>query len=228
MTYAENIQPYLRKNRGIFQQHLFVGTSNPYEGAEVNVLQVVVTRGLQASGKSTWAKLLAEHKWARLLAEPSENGRDAKECRWIRICKDDIRSMMGEYWIPGREEYITSCVKSMIYGALMEGYCVVFDGLGLKEHTIHMIQQVCMDAARDRWLLQSIRCKVELFYKDFPSNIEDCIKRDEIGAMACTRRRIGESVIRETAKTYEAVLKTLRSYDSAPYEVCNWTYYDEG
>ena len=60
MTYAENIQPYLRKNAGVTQQHLFVGTSNPHESDEANVLQVVVTRGLQASGKSTWARLLAE------------------------------------------------------------------------------------------------------------------------------------------------------------------------
>lgn len=214
MMYAENIRPYLRKNAGIINQHLFVGTSNPNEGAEVNVLQVVITRGLQASGKSTWAKLLAEHIW------------DSR-CRWVRICKDDIRLMMGEYWIPSREEYITNCIKTMIYGALMEGYCVVFDGLGLKEETIQMVQAVCMDAARDRWFIKNIRCKVELFYKDFPASIVDCIKRDDIGAMAGTRRKIGEYVIRETAKTYEDALKTLRSHDSAPYEVGNWTYYNE-
>ena len=211
MTYAENIQPYLRKNAGVTQQHLFVGTSNPHESDEANVLQVVVTRGLQASGKSTWARLLAEHSWG---------GQD----RWVRICKDDIRLMMGEYWVPNREEYITSCVKSMIYGALMEGYCVVFDGLGLKEHTIHMIQQVCMDAARDRWLLQSVRCKVELFYKDFCKSIDQCIIDDKTGFKNGQRIYIGEDVIRKTAKTYEAVLKTLLC-DRAPYEVCNWSYY---
>lgn len=216
MTYAENIQPYLRKNAGIINQHLFVGTSNPSEGAEVSVLQVVVTRGLQASGKSTWSKLLVEHSWDN----------DPRECRWVRICKDDIRSMMGEYWVLSRERYIESCVKSMIYGALMEGYCVVFDGLGLKEETIQMVQEVCMDAARDRWFLKSIRCKVELFFKDFPLNVVDCIQRDEIGAKACTRRKIGKEVIEETAKAYEDVLKTLRC-DRAPYEVMNWSYYKE-
>ena len=217
MTYAENIQPYLRTNAGKLKQHIFVSTSNPNEGNDVVVLQVVVTRGLQASGKSTWAKLLAEHNWDN----------DSRFCRWVRICKDDIRSMMGEYWVSSREEYISSCVKTMIYGALMEGYCVVFDGLGLKEETIQMVQQVCMDAARDRWFLMHVRCKVELFYKDFPCCVSTCIHRDELGAKAGNRRRIGESVIRETAETYEAVLKTLRSYDSAPYEVCNWTYYNE-
>lgn len=218
MTYAENIQPYLRKNAGIINQHLFLSTSNPYEGAEVNVLQVVVTRGLQASGKSTWAKLLANHCYEQF---------DKKVYPWARICKDDIRLMMGEYWVPKREEYINDCVKSMIYGALMNGYCVVFDGLGLKEETIQMVQEVCMDAARDRWFLKSIRCKVELFFKDFPLNIVDCIQRDEAGARwNGDRIRIGESVIRETAKTYEDVLKTLRR-DRAPYEVMNWSYYNE-
>ena len=217
MTYAENIQPYLRNNAGAIQQHLFVGTSNPYEGAEVNVLQVVVTRGLQASGKSTWAKLLAKHSWDCL-------GRT--EYRWVRICKDDIRSMMGEYWVPNREEYITSCVKSMIYGALMEGYCVVFDGLGLKEHTIHMIQQVCMDVARDRWFTKNIRCKVELFYKDFYESIDQCILNDQTGFKNGQRIYIGEDVIRETAEKYKDVLAELYC-DWAPYEVCNWSYYKE-
>lgn len=217
MTYAENIQPYLRKNAGIIQQHLFASTSNPYEGAEVNVLQVVVTRGLQASGKSTWAKILAEHSWDCL-------GR--KEYRWVRICKDDIRSMMGEYWVPGREEYITSCVKSMIYGALMEGYCVVFDGLGLKEETIRMVQDVCMDAARDRWLLKSIRCKVELFYKDFCESVDQCVINDKAGFKNGQRIYIGEDVIRETAEKYKEVLVGLHC-DRAPYEVCNWSYYNE-
>ena len=216
MTYAENIQPYLRRNAGVINQHLFVGTSNPGEGAEVNVLQVVVTRGLQASGKSTWARLLAEHSW---------NGLDTIECRWVRICKDDIRSMMGRYWVQSREEYIESCVKSMIYGALMEGYCVVFDGLGLKEETIQMVQEVCMDAARDRWFLKNIRCKVEIFFKDFPVYVDQCIINDTNGAARGERRKIGEKVIRDTAERYKNALQTLEL--GGPYEVCNWSYYKE-
>lgn len=218
MTYAENIQPYLRKNAGIINQHLFVGISNPSEGAEVNVLQVVVTRGLQASGKSTWAKLLASH-WYEGLGD--------KIYPWVRICKDDIRLMMGEYWVPGkREEYINDCVKSMIYDALMNGYCVVFDGLGLKKETIEMIHQVCMDAARDRWFIKNIRCKVELFYKDFSLSVDQCIINDTNGAARGERRKIGEDVIRETAEKYKDVLVELYC-DRAPYEVCNWSYYKE-
>lgn len=215
MTFNENIFPYLRKNRGIIQQHLFVGTSKPSEGAEVNVLQVVVTRGLQASGKSTWAKLLAGHCYEQF---------DKKVYPWVRICKDDIRLMMGEYWVPKREEYINDCVKSMIYGALMNGYCVVFDGLGLKEETIQMVQEVCMDAARDRWFIKNIRCKVELFYKDFPVYVDQCIINDTNGAARGERRKIGEDVIRETAEKYKDVLAELYC-DRAPYEVCNWSYY---
>lgn len=217
MNYAENIQPYLRKDRGIFQQHLFVGTSNPYEGAEVNVLQVVVTRGLQASGKSTWAKILAEH-WYEQFGN--------KVHPWVRICKDDIRLMMGEYWVLDREEYINDCVKSMIYGALMNGYCVVFDGLGLKEETLELINHVCMDAARDRWFIKNIRCKVELFYKDFHTSIDQCIINDKLGFKNGRRIYIGEDVIRETAEKYKDVLAGLQC-NRAPYEVCNWSYYNE-
>lgn len=223
MNYTENIQPYLRKNRGIIQRPLFVGTSNPYEGVEVDVLQVVVTRGLQASGKSTWAKLLANHSYEQF----DKNAKELyqKVYPWVRICKDDIRLMMGEYWVPNREEYINDCVKSMIYGALMKGYCVVFDGLGLKEETIRMVQDVCMDAARDRWFIKNIRCKVELFYKDFPVYVDQCIINDTNGAARGERRKIGEKVIRDTAERYKDALQTL--VHGGPYEVCNWSYYNE-
>ena len=212
-----DIMNHLRKNAGMFQEHLFKGTSNPQEGAETYILQVVVTRGLQGSGKSLWSKLLSRH--------PFRHNNTSDWYPWVRICKDDLRQMMGEYWVKPREQYIDSCVKSMIYGALMEGYCVVFDGLGMNDHVLAMVRQACMDAAKDMWMLHNTRTKVELFYKDFGMDVDECIRNDKTGSEGGWRRYIGEEVILGTAEKYKDVVATLRPVSSAPYEVCNWSYY---
>lgn len=219
MNFAWHICKYLRMQGSVLHKHLFVGNSNPSEGPETHILQVVVTRGLQGSGKSMWSKQLSQHAFQRIDS--------TKYYPWVRICKDDLRTMMGEYWVKPREEYIDSCVKAMIYGALMEGYCVVFDGLGMNEHVLAIVRQVCMDAAKDLWILRNTRTKVELFYKDFKLDIDACICNDQLGAKDGYRRLIGAEVIKETAEKYKDVLATLKSWDSAPYEVCNWTYYNE-
>ena len=164
MTFQDTIQPHLMKSPGCFNDHLFRPTLSEPDTTR-NILQVVVTRGIQGSGKSTWARSLAEHSW---------DSHGPNKHRWVRICKDDIRSMTGEYWVPDREKYIASCVKTMIYAALMEGYCVVFDGLGMKEETIQMVQEVCMDAAQDWWYIFKTRTIIQLFYKDFPVPVEQC------------------------------------------------------
>lgn len=220
MNFARHICQYLRmQGSSVLHKHLFVGNSNPSEGPETYILQVVVTRGLQGSGKSMWSKMLSQHAFQRIDS--------TKYYPWVRICKDDLRAMMGEYWVKPREEYIDSCVKSMIYGALMEGYCVVFDGLGMSEHVLAMVRQACMDAAKDMWILRNTRTKVELFYKDFKLDIDTCIRNDQLGAKDGYRRLIGAEVIKETSEKYKDVLTTLKSWDSAPYEVCNWSYYKD-
>ena len=49
--------------------------------------KLILCRGIQASGKSTWAKA-----WAK--EDPEHR---------VRFNNDDIRNMLGEYWVPNRE-----------------------------------------------------------------------------------------------------------------------------
>lgn len=60
---------------------------------------IYVCQGLQGSGKTTWAK-----QWAE---EDSEHR--------IRINRDDIRNMLGKYWVPQREDFVTN----------IEDYCLI-------------------------------------------------------------------------------------------------------
>lgn len=49
--------------------------------------QLVICRGIQGSGKSTWAK-----QWCH--EDPEHR---------VRFNNDDVRNMLGDYWVPNRE-----------------------------------------------------------------------------------------------------------------------------
>lgn len=56
--------------------------------------QLIICRGIQGSGKSTWAK-----QWCH--EDPEHR---------IRFNNDDIRNMLGDYWVPNRE-WTTTLIK---------------------------------------------------------------------------------------------------------------------
>lgn len=80
--------------------------------------ELIVTRGLPASGKSTWAK-------AWVAADPQ--GR-------VRVNRDDLRMMMfGSYWGEGVDEKaVTDVEEAMVKAALAKGKSVVVDATHLK------------------------------------------------------------------------------------------------
>ena len=49
--------------------------------------KIILCRGIQGSGKTTWAK-----QW--VLEDPEHR---------VRFNNDDIRNMLGKYWVPSRE-----------------------------------------------------------------------------------------------------------------------------
>lgn len=60
--------------------------------------KLIITRGLPASGKSTWAK-----QW--VLEDPEHR---------VRINQDDIRLMLGKYWVPKRESLLYNTYKKKL------------------------------------------------------------------------------------------------------------------
>ena len=52
--------------------------------------KIILCRGIQGSGKSTWAR-----KW--VLEDPEHR---------VRSNNDDIRNMLGKYWVTSGEEVI--------------------------------------------------------------------------------------------------------------------------
>ena len=68
--------------------------------------KIIMCRGIQSSGKSTWAR-----NWA--LEDPEHR---------IRYNNDDIRNMLGQYWVPSREDIVASAKSSILSTAMTNGY----------------------------------------------------------------------------------------------------------
>ena len=52
--------------------------------------KIILCRGIQGSGKTTWAR-----KW--VLEDPEHR---------VRFNNDDIRNMLGKYWVTSRETLV--------------------------------------------------------------------------------------------------------------------------
>lgn len=109
---------------------------------------IYVTRGLPASGKSTWAKT-----W---LAEDTANR--------VRVNRDDIRTMLGCWPIgtPEQEDNVTVIEESAVAAAVAAGRDVVVDATHLKADRVR------------RWYSVS----PEVTVVDFPVPPEECGRRD--------------------------------------------------
>jgi len=84
--------------------------------------ELIVTRGLPASGKSTWAKA-----W---VAEDPANR--------VRVNRDDLRFMLfGKYWGKGvDEDAVTVAEEALVKSALSKGKSVVVDATHLRASVV--------------------------------------------------------------------------------------------
>lgn len=144
--------------------------------------KLILTRGIQGSGKSTWAR-----QWVE---EDPENR--------VRINNDDIRNMLGKYWVTSRENLVSSIKKNMAEEAINRGYDIVVDNMNLNPKEIlfwkDMVKMANMDPDGYQY---------EIEFKDFFIPLEECIRHD-----AMRPNPIGEKVIRETWKRYKHFIQT--------------------
>lgn len=68
--------------------------------------KLIICRGIPASGKTFWAK-----QW--VLEDPEHR---------VRINQDDIRLMLGKYWVPKREPLVQHIQEEALIEALLKGY----------------------------------------------------------------------------------------------------------
>lgn len=113
-------------------------------------MKVIFTQGLPASGKSTWAKDYCKNNH-----------------NWIRVNRDDLRHMRGQYWIPKQEELITDWEHNCIINALDRGFNVIVDATNFNIKYLDNLKRII-----------TLKHLVDFEIKFFDITLEEAIKRD--------------------------------------------------
>src|SRR3990167_7915896 len=118
--------------------------------------KIILTKGLPASGKSTWAKKLLEEF-------PS---------LYKRINKDDLRKMLDDSkWSKQNERFVLRTRNVLVETALEEGFNVIIDDTNfnpIHEEIMHKIAEKYPD--------------VQVEVKFFDTQLAECIARDRVRA----------------------------------------------
>lgn len=141
--------------------------------------KIVLCRGIQGSGKTTWAK-----QW--VLEDPEHR---------VRFNNDDIRNMLGKYWVTSREHLVSDIKKDFMVSAMEFGYDIVVDNMNFNSKEIEYYENL-VDST-----LGYMNC-YSLEYKDFFIPLEVCIDRD-----SKRENPIGEEVIRKTYERYKTTIE---------------------
>lgn len=120
---------------------------------EYNMNRLIICRGLPASGKTTWAK-----EW--VMEDPEHR---------VRINLDDIRSMLGKYWVPAREPVVSAIQQEAILAAMNFGVDIVIDNTNLNKKVV------------DDYIKVANKFKYLVEYKDFFNiSLGECLRRNVI------------------------------------------------
>lgn len=135
-----------------------------------NQTQLLVLTGPPCSGKTTFAKDFVKGKHT-----------------WIRINRDDIRLMCGDYWSPFREksEIITEYEELMVRQALKHNYNVIIDATNLNPKT------------QAKWKQIASEFNANLKFMNFIVSYKEAIKRDKTRDL-----QVGEDTIRMFYRKY--------------------------
>ena len=153
--------------------------------------RIILTRGIPASGKSTWAK-------QEVLKDPEHS---------IRINRDDLRNMSGQYWVPAREDYIKACKGTMLMNAINFKFdTIIIDEMNLNpKESGELKGEIAM--VNDAFKGGQDKYVVEI--KDFTNvPLDVCLERD-----SKRENPIGENVIRGIFNKYKELYNLKETSD---------------
>ena len=147
-------------------------------------VKLLTLKGIPAVGKSSFALNLVK-----------EN-----PTTWVRICRDDIREMFGEYWVPQREKLVTCIEHDSIKTSLLSGYNVVVDATNLNPKTISQFKRIIKD-------INDSDEDIEVIYQEklFKISLWKALWRDFRRGLK-GERKVGSKVIRNFYKRYNGFI----------------------
>jgi predicted kinase len=132
-------------------------------------LKVILTRGLPASGKSTWSQ-----EWVE------------KNPKWKRVNKDLLRECLDfSKWSKDNEAFILVARDNLIRAALEAGYSVIVDDTNFSDKHKNRIEALVKQLAADTGKTITVE---EKDFTDVP--VQECLKRDRLRA-----KPVGDKVI---------------------------------
>lgn len=130
--------------------------------------EVLLMQGLPASGKSTLAKQMCKD-----------------DDTYIRLCRDDLREMIGSYNNFEHEPMIKEFNYALAEIIANHGYNLIIDGINFSQSTIN------------HWKEFAIRKDMDFRIKFVYCNFRECIRRDKF-----RENSVGEEVIESIYKKY--------------------------
>ncbi len=173
------------------KDYLFDAVNNnsvKYDTSKEQVL--IITRGLPASGKTTWAK-----QW--LAADPNSR---------MRINRDSLReTTYGQYVIePHQEKVITEIQKNLLKQYLFGKYpkSVIMDDTFLRSDSIKTLLDFISDE-QIRWVAEGHKNRnIKVLVKDFPLTVDEAVARNQ-ERVSKGERAVPDSVVEKMAKRYQ-------------------------
>jgi len=139
--------------------------------------KLILVQGISGSGKTTWAKQWVEE-------DPINR---------IRLNYDDLRYMLGKYWVPEREPLVKKMFDTALDEAMFAGYNIIIDNMSnLNPKHVQEYQALIYNHN-----LKYKDNQYEIEFKLFDTPVEICIERDSKREIP-----IGETVIRQQWKKY--------------------------
>ena len=159
------------------------------------VKTIVLCRGLQGSGKTTWA-----NQWVE---EDPENR--------VRFNNDNIIGMFGKIWNRKKGDLARAMKRQFLVSAMKQGFDIVIDNTNLNTKEVDCIKSYAeihnkaIDAIReDGTLKQKDNFIYVIIMKDFFNvPLKVCISRD-----SKRPNPVGEGVIMATYRQYKDIIHT--------------------
>lgn len=158
--------------------------------ANKSKIHIIMTVGIPASGKSTWAKQF-------IIDNPT----------YRRVNRDEIRKMINSYVFTNSNENQVSAIEySIIEQFIRDGHNIVIDNCNLNPYIVNalksFIEMKCLE----------LDIEVSFEYKEFPVWLATAIERDKKRS-----EPVGEKIIKRFWKAYEIELRNMIERNRVKY-----------